>query len=112
MIDVTNIIGLAYAAYPLPSTTANTGYLFAQFSAWGLYALPVSLGGLFFLDVFVLVFVRLKPQIVLPCVAASVPIILAFISVDYTVGWMTHGLVMLLVLALILSRVSQLKFSL
>lgn len=112
VIDVPNVVGLAYAAFPIPSISANTGYLFAQYSAWGLYALPVTLAGLFLLELIPLVFVRLKPQMVLPCVAAVVPIILAFVSADYTVVWMTHGLLVVIVLAWILSRMMQLKFML
>ena len=111
-INVPNTIGLAYAAFPIPSISANAGYLFAQYSAWGLYALPVSLGGLFFLDVILLVFRRLTPRLVLPFVAAIVPIIIAFISIDYTVGWITNGVLVVLALALLLSRLSRLKFSL
>lgn len=109
VINTPNIVGLAYAEYPIPSISANTGYLFAQYSAWGLFALPVTLAGLLFLDMIVFAFVRMRPQMVLPCVAAVVPVILAFISVDYTTVWMTHGLLVVLSSAWLLGQIIRLK---
>lgn len=112
VIDVPNIIGLAYAAFPIPTISANAGYLLSQYSYWGLYALPISLAALFFLEIILLVFVKLDGRIVLPAVASIAPIMLAFISVDYTVVWITHGLLVVLFSAWILGLISRFKLSL
>ncbi len=90
-IDAPNYIGLKYVPGALSSVSAGAGYLFTYYSYFGTPSLVISVIGLWFLDIAVLLFERLSDYLLLPCVAAVSLTTLAFISGDYTTGWVTHG---------------------
>lgn len=90
-INTPNLIGLTYMDTTVKSVSAVAGYLFTYYSYFGIAALFLSLLGLWFLDVAILIYERLSSVLLLPCIAAVSLSILSFISSDYTTVWLTHG---------------------
>jgi len=86
------------------SVSAVAGYLFTYYSYFGIAALFFSILGLWLIDVALLVYERLSNVMLLPCIAAISLSILAFISSDYTVVWLTHGFGVILLLSWLIDR--------
>lgn len=95
-VNVLNVIGLAYTNYGIDSVYANTGYVFAYYSYFGLISLPFSLLGLWLLDVALIFYQGLSDNLLLACVASVSVASLSFVSVEYTTVWLTNGFGILL----------------
>jgi hypothetical protein len=103
-VNTPNLIGLAYMNTTVKSVSAVAGYLFTYYSYFGIASLFFSILCLWILDVALLVYERLTPVMLLPCVAAASLSILSFISSDYTVVWLTHGFGVILLLSWLIDR--------
>lgn len=101
-INVSNVIGLAYALNPLDTISANTCFVFSYYSYFGLLSYPLSLLGLWLLDGALWVYKRLSDHILLACVAAVDAACLSFLSTDYTTVFLSNGLAVILVMAPVL----------
>lgn len=108
-VDASNIIGLAYEFQPLPSVSATSGYLFSYYSYFGPLSLPLSLVGLWCLDLAVPVLARIPAPLTLPCLAATNLVALMFVQSDYTVVLLTHGFGLILLLAYLVGWLLQQK---
>jgi len=112
-INASNIIGLKYApeyygnAYDprqaLKSISAGGGYLLSYYGYLGIVSFPISVLGLLALDLSLFVYIRLKDQFLIPCLASISIVSLAFIQGDYTVCLITHGFIGVLLLSFLLS---------
>jgi hypothetical protein len=98
-INTPNVIGSLYSGSQLLTVSANSGYLFAYYGYFGILALPLALAGLWLLDLAVPLYLRLRPQILLPTVAAVSLTSLSFMSSDYTPVLITHGFAVVLLIA-------------
>ncbi len=107
-VNVMNVIGLAYTSYGIDSIYANTGYVFAYYSYFGLIALPFCLLGLWFLDVALLFYQGLSDNLLLACVASVSVASLSFVSVEYTTVWLTNGFGILLGVCWLIDRLNRL----
>jgi hypothetical protein len=108
-LDGPNIIGLAYASHNygepvLKSVSANSGYLLSYYGYLGIISLPISMLGLWFTDIAVLILNRLNKFIIIPCMASISLASLAFILGDYTVVWLTQGFGVILLISLGLTK--------
>lgn len=105
-LNVPNMIGLKYCPamyHPdaiLPTVSAGAGYLLTYYGYLGIFSFPLSLFGLWFLDIALVVYSRLNNSCLIPIVASISVATLAFISSDYTVVLITHGYVGLLLVGL------------
>lgn len=100
-IDVPDTIGSIYAHSGVQSvrTSANGGFLFSYYSYFGLISLPICLGLLWLLDLSLVLYQRLSSQILLPTLAASAVCCLAFVTSDFTTVLVTHGFLVVLLVA-------------
>ena len=103
-VHAPNVIGNLYSYSGIATVSANAGFLFTYYGYFGLYSLPLSLIGLWLLDLAVPVYLRLEPELVLPTVAAAGVSSVVLISSEYTAVLVTHGFAIILLLSLILSR--------
>jgi hypothetical protein len=104
-INTPNVIGSLYSGSRLLTVSANSGYLFAYYGYFGMVALPLSLIGVWLLDLAVPLYMRLRLQILLPTVAATSLTTLSFMSSDYTPVLVTHGFAVVVLIAWFLNRV-------
>jgi len=104
-IDVPDTIGNLYAYSGIQNVraSANGGFLLSYYSYFGILSLPLSLVLLKLLDVTLKLYGRLVPSILLPTVAAISVAELAFISSDFTTVLVTHGFLIILLLAFALN---------
>jgi hypothetical protein len=109
VINVPNLIGLRYSERALDTVSAVAGYLFTYYSYFGISSLIFSLVGLWFLDVAIIIYGKLSPHLLLPCIAAISVSTLSFISSDYTTAWLTHGFGIILFLSWMTDRLKTLS---
>lgn len=110
-VDAPNMIGLLYAPYQtsIQSISAGASFVLTYIGYFGVAALIMNLALLWMLDIVLLAYDRLPDVLLLPCVAGVSLATLNFISADYTVGWISHGFGMIVVLALLVSRAIRLR---
>ena len=111
-LDVPNIIGLIYGPqyYNSPvigSISATSGYLFSLYGYIGIMSLPISLLGLWVIDITVYIYNKLELFALIPCLASINLSTLMFVQSDYTVVILTHGFAMILFLSLALSYLAK-----
>lgn len=102
-VRMPNIIGNLYSYSGLESVSANSGFLFTYYGYFGILSLPISLIGLWLLDLALPIYLRLEPRLLLPAVAAASVASLSFISSEYTTVLLTHGFAVILLLSIALS---------
>lgn len=108
-VNVPNLIGVTYLGSRLTSISAGASYVFSYYSYFGMLSFPISLIGLWLLDIALWFYKRLTDDLLLPCVASVSIASLAFIQADYTVAWLTHGLGVLLILTFVLDRLYRIR---
>ncbi|GEM_PF-5610698 len=113
-IDMPNVIGLLYTpcyyGHEVMSTVnATTGYLYAQYSNFGILALPLSLLGLIVIDLLLLLVRRLSPIWIVPIQAFLSLDALKFTQSDYFTIWITHGLILVVAAILIFDQVQRIS---
>lgn len=95
-INVANLIGKTYAPiyynHPvIESISANAGFLFSNYLAWGLWGLPLSLLMLFSLDLGLLFMKRLSKEYLVPLLSIISVQLISFTASGYGVSMLTHG---------------------
>lgn len=108
-IRAANVIGNLYTYSGIESVSANAGFLFTYYGYFGILSLPLSLAGLWLLDIALPIYLRLDRRVLLPTVAAASMASLAFISSEYTTVLVTHGFAIILVLGLLLTSCLRLS---
>lgn len=108
-IDLPNVIHRYNYKYSLPSGSHTASFVFFNYAAFGWASIFVSWVALWALDALVLVyrFIR-NPELLLVCVSVVTAASTSFISSDYMVTLVTHGLLFSLGLAVFLDRVGVL----
>ena len=99
-----NFMGKFMAGWPLNTVTANTAYVYAYYSYFGLIAFLPCLIGLWLLDMSLLIYRRLSDALLIPCVACVSIGVNIFSSVEYTVGLFTFGILFLLLVSWAVDR--------
>jgi hypothetical protein len=94
-LNVPDFIAKYMSGSPLDTSTANTAYIYAYYSYFGLIAFLPCLLGLWLLDLSLLVYRRLSNTMLIPCVAGVAIGVNIFSSVEYTVGLFTFGILLL-----------------
>lgn len=100
--NLPNQIGLMFTSTSILSVSANAGFPFAFYAYYGLLALPLSLVALWSLDLLLPILARLDAQLQLPTLAAMASAGLSFISSDFTVTLVSHGYLLLPIVAVLL----------
>jgi hypothetical protein len=108
-INVANRLALIYGPQTFDTQLANASYVFSHYAYFGLGSLVFSLLGLWLLDVALWVYRRLGDTMLLPCVASTTVASLGFVSVDYTIGLVTNGFIVTLVVAWVTDRVARIE---
>lgn len=95
-IDVPNFIGKLYAPiyynHPvLESISCTAGFIFANYLAWGLWALPVILLMIIFLDIGLKLIESLSKEYLIPFLSIITIKIISLTASDYGVTIITHG---------------------
>lgn len=110
-INVANFIYVKYLrfSFTLPSGLANTSYVFSYYSYFGILSVIFSIFGLWALDLSVLIFKKIKNDLILlSCIASIFVVSIAFISVDYTIALLTNGFLIILFGSWFLDRINEL----
>jgi hypothetical protein len=94
-LNVPDFIAKYMSGSPLDTSTANTAYIYAYYSYFGLIAFLPCLLGLWLLDLSLLVYRCLSNTMLIPCVAGVAIGVNIFSSVEYTVGLFTFGILLL-----------------
>ncbi len=108
-INVANRLALIYSVDTFDTQVANSCYVFSYYAYFGLPSLAFSLVGLWLLDGALLVYRRLGDTLLLPCVATISVASLGFASVDYTIGLVTNGFIVALIVALVADRIARMR---
>lgn len=103
-LNVPNFIAKMYTSDPQTTIWANTSYVYAYYSYFGLLAFIPCLIGLWLLDLSLLVYRRLSDNLLIPCVACIAINTSNFSSVEYTVSLFTFGFLFLLLVSWVVDR--------
>ena len=109
-INLGNLIYLEYSPYHVFSGLANTCFVFAYYTCFGIGSLILSLLGLWALDLAFLVFDKIRNNaILLAAVAATATSSFWLVSTMYTTALITNGFIFILIIAIILDRLSDFR---
>jgi len=102
-VNLPNVIGLAYAANPILTVSANTSFVHDFYACFGLFSIPLSVACWLGLDLFLVPLRRPSP------INAAIIAVLwlrcsFFMSSAYLVNFTTHGLLLLFVFAVFWQR--------
>lgn len=103
------VIGKIYVPHPTFNSFCNGGYLLTYYSYFGPLALPICLGLLFMLDGMLLIYRRLSPVLLVPCVATFSMCALELVQTDFTTALLSHGIIFVGVLGLLLQLAVHLQ---
>ncbi len=107
-LNVPNAVAQAYARNPMPSSSANTCFLFAFQGCFGIWAgWIVSVVLLCGLDYLLHFFRGLKPVLLPAFLAALLTATLSLLSSAYTTSLLSHGILPIVALATGIQFVSQ-----
>jgi hypothetical protein len=109
-VDLPNLMALTYGKNPLPTASANAGYLLTYYSYFGMPSLLLSLPGLLLSDVAVIAYLYMDDDLLLPSMSAIALSTLMFILSDYTTVFITHGFAVILIITLLLSKLHHPRF--
>jgi hypothetical protein len=104
VVDLPNVIGLKYALAAGDTINAGTGFVFSYFAMFGVYSLVPSLLCLIALDGMIFFANRLDTRILIPTVATLAVPCIGFMQADFSVVWLSHGIVATFLLAFGLSK--------
>lgn len=108
-IYVANLIYLTYYSYPIKSGLANSCYVLSYYSYFGILSVFLSLFCLWILDFVILVFKKIKNNmLLLACVASIFTTSISFIANDFTIVLWTHGFLLLLFIPWLLDKLNTL----
>lgn len=103
-LNVPNFIAKVYEGNPRTTTTANTAYVYAYYSYFGLAAFIPCLIGLWLLDLSLLVFRRLSDTMLVPCVACVAIAANTFSQTEFTISLFSQGFLFLLLVSWAVDR--------
>jgi len=104
-VNVMNLIYTKYTFFDLSSGFANTSYVFSYYSFFGLISLIFSCVLLWLLDLGLLVFDRMKNSgLILAGIAALTSSSISFVAIDYTIGLITNGFLVILIVVVLMER--------
>gem|GEM_PF-1595456 len=103
-LNVPNFMAKMYTGDPRTTSWANTSYVYAYYSYFGLMAFIPCLIGLWLLDLCLLIYRRLSDNLLIPCVACIAINTSNFSSVEYTVSLFTFGFLFLLLVSWAVDR--------
>jgi hypothetical protein len=104
-INVPNYIFHLYAdSRRIATGYANTSYVFAYYSYFGLVSFPLSLILLWLLDSLLYLYKRISNNLLIPCIAVVSINCYAFISTEYTTALISNGVLISLTIALIIDK--------
>ena len=104
-VNIPNHIGLNYMDGVIDSVNANTSFVFAYYSYFGLMGLLLCLILLLCLDYGITVASRLSNGLLIPCLSVLALNSLDFISSDYTTVLLTGGFLVTLFTVTILDKI-------
>ena len=108
-VDPANIIGLRYYNYNLDSITANACYVMTYYGYFGLISIPLSLLGLWSLDLMLIVFSKLDHELLLMTVSVTSLAGIRFVSADFTTSLLTGGFLAIPLAVLLLKQFQHSK---
>ena len=103
-VNVPNLIARIYTRSSLSTATANTAYVYAYYSYFGLMAFVPCLIGLWLLDLSLLVFRRLSSNLLIPCVACIAIATNTFSGTEYTISLVSQGFLLILLVSWAVDR--------
>lgn len=103
-IWVPNVIALAYSDPNVLWGNANTSFVFAYYSYFGINSLPLCIVMTACLDVIVSMYRRISESILLPLVASVMGASLALIQTDFSVALISNGVGILPILGFIINH--------
>jgi hypothetical protein len=104
-LNVPNFIAQKMSGSPMDTTTANTAYIYAYYSYFGLVAFIPCLVGLWLLDLSLLVYRKLSDNLLIPCVACISIAANTFSMTEYTISLFSFGFLLLLLVSWAADRV-------
>jgi hypothetical protein len=110
-LNVPNFIAINYATDVLESASANTAYVYAYYSYFGMGSFIFSLISLWLLDLTLIVYRRISDLLLLAVVASISVTTMAFASTEYTIALITNGFLLLLFVSWIVDRFSHFYIS-
>jgi hypothetical protein len=103
-LNVPNFIARIMSGLPMDTTTANTAYIYAYYSYFGLSAFIPCLIGLWLLDMSLLVYHKLSANLLIPCVACISIVANTFSNTEYTISLFSQGFLLLLLVSWAVDR--------
>ena len=105
-IDVFNVVGRAYRPNN-PTISANHSFVFGYYACFGMAAFIPCLILTWLLDLALLLYRKLRPSLLVPCLGASAIAASKFTFTFYTTALVSGGFLLILVLCLLLSMKLQ-----
>ena len=105
-IDVSNEIALHFLGASVQTAAANTCYVFAYFSYYGIWAALPSLIVLLSLDAVLLAYRRMRGAILIACLATASVAIVKVTDTRLTTAMVTHGFLVAIASSWILNRLT------
>jgi hypothetical protein len=102
-IDAPNLIGLTYIPGAIESVSAGAGFIFSYFAYIGIAAPLLCIGLTLALDGILALYPYLTQSILVPTMACVALSLLAMVQGDFTASLITHGLIPVMIFAIILS---------
>jgi hypothetical protein len=109
-INVANLIYRNYLYYSitLPTGLANSSYVLSYYSYFGILSVIGSLFCLWLLDFSIVLFKRIKNDMILvACLSSILPISISFVSIDFTIALVTNGFLLLLFVVWMLDKMND-----
>lgn len=97
-LNIPNFIA-KYMYGSIYTTSANTAYIYAYYSYFGLLAFIPCLVGLWLLDLSLLVYRKLSANLLIPCVACISIAANTFSQTEYTISLFSQGFLLLLLVS-------------
>lgn len=108
---IAQIYATVYYNHPvIPSASANAGFIFNNYAAWGVISLPLNLLMLFSLDVALLVMKRLSKDCLIPFLSVIGVQLISFTSSNYGVCIISHGYLISLFIMYLYTYADKLLF--
>jgi len=111
-VNAPNVIALTYSSTALATSIANTAYVYAYYSYFGLPSFAISLLGLWGLDIALWAYRHISDRLLLACVASVSVASIMFVNMEYTIVLLSNGFATLLVVAWIIDRLCRIRIRL
>ena len=95
-VNLPNLIGRKYTENDLSTISAGAGYPFVWYAYFGLAGGLFAAAAAWLLDILVLALFHIEEVMLVPALSALSVATLKFIEADYTVVWVSHGILVIL----------------